>query len=63
LGQQLICHATTVAGVPNTWGCAAQTNSYNDLRNEKTVIIMGGNAEAHPIPAQDILAGKALKLR
>jgi hypothetical protein len=46
--QARICHSTTVAGVANTWGYGAQTNSYNDLRNSRTMIIMGGNpAEAH----------------
>ena len=43
----------------NTWGYGAQTNSCNDLRNSKTMIIMGGNpAEAHPIAVQHFLAGK-----
>ncbi len=59
--QARICHSTTVAGVANTWGYGAQTNSYNDLRNAKTMIIMGGNpARAHPISMQHILAGKEL---
>jgi formate dehydrogenase major subunit len=59
--QARICHSTTVAGVANTWGYGAQTNSYNDLRNSKTMIVMGGNpAEAHPISVQHILAGKEL---
>src|SRR3954447_2187330 len=59
--QARICHSTTVAGVANTWGYGAQTNSYNDLRNSKTMIILGGNpAEAHPISVQHILAGKQL---
>src|SRR4051794_5721015 len=53
--QARICHSTTVAGVANTWGYGAQTNSYNDLRNSKTMIILGGNpAEAHPIAVQHI---------
>src|SRR5438105_2947327 len=57
--QARICHSTTVAGVANTWGYGAQTNSYNDIRNAKTMIIMGGNpAEAHPIAVQHLLAGK-----
>jgi len=48
--QARICHSTTVAGVANTWGYGAQTNSYNDIRNAKTMIIMGGNpAEARRI--------------
>src|SRR3954454_8993140 len=38
--QARICHSTTVAGVANTWGYGAQTNSYNDIRNAKTMIIM-----------------------
>ncbi len=59
--QARICHSTTVAGVANTWGYGAQTNSYNDIRNAKTMIIMGGNpAEAHPISLQHLLSGKEL---
>ncbi|MFC5068703.1 formate dehydrogenase subunit alpha [Flaviflagellibacter deserti] len=59
--QARICHSTTVAGVANTWGYGAQTNSYNDIRNAKTMIIMGGNpAEAHPISLQHVLAGKEI---
>jgi formate dehydrogenase major subunit len=47
--------------VANTWGYGAQTNSYNDIRNAKTMIIMGGNpAEAHPIAMQHVLAGKEI---
>jgi formate dehydrogenase major subunit len=59
--QARICHSTTVAGVANTWGYGAQTNSYNDIRNAKTMIIMGGNpARAHPISMQHVLSGKEL---
>ena len=37
------------------------TNSYNDIRNAKTMIIMGGNpAEAHPVSLQHLLEGKEL---
>ncbi|GGJ32794.1 formate dehydrogenase subunit alpha [Neoroseomonas lacus] len=57
--QARICHSTTVAGVANTWGYGAMTNSYNDIRNAKTMIIMGGNpAEAHPVSLQHVLSGK-----
>jgi formate dehydrogenase major subunit len=57
--QARICHSTTVAGVANTWGYGAMTNSYNDIRNSKTVIFMGSNAaEAHPVAMQHILSGK-----
>src|SRR5215208_4966653 len=59
--QARICHSTTVAGVANTWGYGAQTNSYNDIRNAKTMVIMGGNpAEAHPVAVQHLLAGKEI---
>ena len=57
--QARICHSTTVAGVANTWGYGAMTNSYNDIRNAKTIIFMGSNAaEAHPVSLQHILEGK-----
>src|SRR5438128_5952136 len=37
------------------------TNSYNDIRNAKTMVIMGGNpAEAHPVSLQHVLEGKEL---
>ncbi|MGZ5828115.1 MAG: formate dehydrogenase subunit alpha [Xanthobacteraceae bacterium] len=57
--QARICHSTTVAGVANTWGYGAMTNSYTDIRNAKTIVIMGGNpAEAHPVSLQHVLEGK-----
>ena len=60
--QARICHSTTVAGVANTWGYGAMTNSYNDIRTAKTVIVMGGNpAEAHPVSLQHLLEGKELQ--
>ncbi|HWP25830.1 MAG TPA: formate dehydrogenase subunit alpha [Xanthobacteraceae bacterium] len=59
--QARICHSTTVTGVANTWGYGAQTNSYNDIRNAKTLLFLGGNpAEAHPVALQHILEGKEL---
>jgi formate dehydrogenase major subunit len=59
--QARICHSTTVTGVANTWGYGAQTNSYNDLRNAKTMLFLGSNAaEAHPVAVQHILEGKEL---
>jgi formate dehydrogenase major subunit len=59
--QARICHSTTVAGVANTWGYGAMTNSYNDIRNSKTMLIMGANpAEAHPVSLQHLLEGKEL---
>ena len=59
--QARICHSTTVAGVANVWGYGAMTNSFNDIRNSRTMMIMGGNpAEAHPISLQHILTGKEI---
>ncbi len=57
--QARICHSTTVAGVANTWGYGAMTNSYNDIHNSKAILIIGGNpAEAHPVSLQHILRAK-----
>ncbi|CAN5737406.1 formate dehydrogenase subunit alpha [soil metagenome] len=59
--QARICHSTTVAGVANTWGYGAMTNSYNDIRNAKTIVFMGSNAaEAHPVSLQHVLTGKEI---
>src|SRR5438477_2063902 len=59
--QARICHSTTVTGVANTWGYGAMTNSFNDIRNAKTQIIMGGNpAEAHPVSMQHLIEGAEL---
>jgi formate dehydrogenase major subunit len=57
--QARICHSTTVAGVANTWGYGAMTNSYNDMHNSKSMIFVGSNAaEAHPVAMQHILRAK-----
>ena len=57
--QARICHSTTVAGVANTWGYGAMTNSYNDMRNAKAAIYLGSNAaEAHPVSLLHMLHAK-----
>ena len=57
--QARICHSTTVAGVANTWGYGAQTNSYNDINKSKCIVMCGSNAaEAHPVAMQMILRAK-----
>ncbi|TDL79516.1 formate dehydrogenase [Palleronia sediminis] len=57
--QARICHSTTVAGVANTWGYGAMTNSYNDIHNSKAIFIIGGNpAEAHPVSLLHLLKSK-----
>jgi formate dehydrogenase major subunit len=54
--QTRICHSTTMAGVANTWGYGAMTNSFNDIRHAKSMIFIGSNApEAHPVALQHIL--------
>lgn len=57
--QARICHSTTVAGVANTWGYGAMTNSYNDMRNSKVAMYIGSNAaEAHPVSMLHLLHAK-----
>ncbi len=57
--QARICHSTTVAGVANTWGYGAMTNSYNDIHNSRAIFLIGSNpAEAHPVAVQHILKAK-----
>ncbi len=57
--QARICHSTTVAGVANTWGYGAMTNSFNDIHNSKAVLLIGSNpAEAHPVALQHIFKAK-----
>ncbi|SFM06236.1 formate dehydrogenase subunit alpha [Variovorax sp. OV329] len=57
--QARICHSTTVAGVANTWGYGAMTNSYNDMRNAKVAMYIGSNAaEAHPVSMLHLLHAK-----
>ncbi len=57
--QARICHSTTVAGVANTWGYGAMTNSYNDIHNSQSILLIGSNpAEAHPVALQHIFKAK-----
>jgi len=57
--QARICHSTTVAGVANTWGYGAMTNSMNDIHNSRAIFMIGSNAaEAHPVSLQHILKAK-----
>src|SRR5208283_285407 len=57
--QARICHSTTVAGVSNTWGYGAMTNSYNDMQNSKCALYIGSNAaEAHPVSLLHMLHAK-----
>ena len=59
--QARICHSTTVAGVAQTFGYGAMTNSFNDLHYTKAVMFIGSNpAEAHPISMLHFLHAKEL---
>jgi len=57
--QARICHSTTVAGVANTWGYGAMTNSFNDIHKSRAILLIGGNpAEAHPVSLLHLLKAK-----
>ncbi|MEZ5843409.1 MAG: molybdopterin-dependent oxidoreductase [Hyphomicrobiaceae bacterium] len=57
--QARICHSTTVAGVANSFGYGAMTNTFNDIHNAKSIFLLGGNpAEAHPVSMQHLLRAK-----
>ncbi|MEX2241415.1 MAG: molybdopterin-dependent oxidoreductase, partial [Burkholderiales bacterium] len=57
--QARICHSTTVAGIANTWGYGAMTNSYNDEQYSKCLLFFGSNAaEAHPVSMLHTLHAK-----
>src|SRR2546426_2855048 len=57
--QSRICHRTTVAGVAQSWGYGAMTNSYNDEQNSKSLLFFGSNAaEAHPVSMLHTLHAK-----
>ena len=59
--QARICHSTTVAGVAQTYGYGAMTNSFNDLHHTKAVLFIGSNpSEAHPISMLHFLHAKEL---
>ena len=48
-----------MAGVANTWGYGAMTNSYNDMQNSKVALYIGSNAaEAHPVSLLHMLHAK-----
>jgi formate dehydrogenase major subunit len=57
--QARICHSTTVAGLANVWGYGVMTNHMNDIRNSRSILLIGENpSESHPISMQHILTAK-----
>ena len=54
-----LCHASTVAGLAQTVGAAAQSGSYDDIPKAKVLLIWGYNpAETHPVLMRYILRAK-----
>jgi len=50
-----LCHAPTVAGLAQTFGSGAMTNSINETRDAKCILAIGTNTtEAHPIIGLEI---------
>jgi formate dehydrogenase major subunit len=49
--QARICHSTTVAGVAQTYGYGAMTNSFNDLSHSKAVLFIGASDLDAALPA------------
>jgi formate dehydrogenase major subunit len=57
--QARVCHSSTVAGVANTWGYGAMTNSLGDIQNSKCIFVFGANPSvAHPVGFQHFLKAK-----
>ena len=51
-----ICHAPTVTGLIASLGSGGMTNPIKDIKNAKTIFLIGGNPfEAHPIIAGHII--------
>ncbi|MCZ8486942.1 hypothetical protein O9993_22715 [Vibrio lentus] len=63
-GEQCVDHQarigtqTTVAGVANTWGYGAMTNSFNDMHNCKSMLFIGSNPQKLAVAMQHILIAK-----
>jgi formate dehydrogenase alpha subunit len=53
-----LCHAPSVAGLAQSFGSGAMTNSINELRDARCIFAIGTNTtEAHPIIALEIKRG------
>ncbi len=54
-----LCHSSTIAGLSQTLGAAAQTGSFNDILESNLLFICGYNpAETHPVIMQYIIKAK-----
>jgi len=56
-----LCHSSTIAGLSQTLGAAAQTGSFNDILKTNLLLIWGYNpAETHPVIMHYIIKAKQL---
>lgn len=54
-----LCHAPSVAGLAQTFGSGAMTNSILDIEEAESIFIIGSNtAEQHPIIWRRVLKAK-----
>ena len=58
--QARLCHSSTVPALTAAFGRGAMTNTWQDLKNAKAILIEGSNAaENHPMSAKWIMRAKA----
>ena len=60
-----LCHASTLAGLSQSFGAGAMTNSIDELEDAKTILAIGTNTtEAHPVIGFEVkrAVGKGAKL-
>ena len=57
--QARLCHSATVPALSTAFGRGAMTNTWQDIKNAKVILIEGSNAaENHPMSAKWILRAK-----
>ena len=50
-----LCHASTVAGLSQSFGAAAMTNSIDEIKHAKCILAIGTNTtDAHPVIGMDV---------
>ena len=55
-----LCHSSTIAGLSQTLGAAAQTGSFNDILDSNLLLVWGYNpAETHPVIMDYFLRAKS----
>ena len=54
-----VCHGPSVAGLQETLGNGAMSNSINDIEHSKCLLVFGYNcADSHPIVARRVLKAR-----